>query len=185
MSEQEKETELVVGVIDSVVKKRADTWQVVVKPDGSQHTKNLWTKSASTVEAVERILGEHRAFACNVSYWTNQEGKQVRSLWLENITENGAEAAGSVPSPSAPAQGRTSTPSNEGMSKEEWARKDSAIHKMACLKTAAAALTHTIPSQPSLDDLNKFNAHVLHLALGWHRTVLAERDDPTGEDLPF
>ena len=31
------------------------------------------------------------------------------------------------------------------MSKEEWARKDSAIHKMACIKTAADALKHTVP----------------------------------------
>jgi len=71
------------------------------------------------------------------------------------------------------------------MSKEDWKRKDSAIHKMACIKTAAAALTHTIPSDPSTEDLNRFHERTMHLALAWHRGVIAERDDPTGENVPF
>jgi hypothetical protein len=71
------------------------------------------------------------------------------------------------------------------MSKEEWARKDSAIHKMACIKTAADALKHTMPSEPSVDDLAKFLSRVTDLSLAWHRQVLAERDDPTGENVPF
>jgi hypothetical protein len=71
------------------------------------------------------------------------------------------------------------------MSKEEWARKDSAIHKMACIKTAADALKHTIPSDPSQEDLAKFITRCVTLSQAWHRSVLAERDDPTGEAVPF
>ena len=71
------------------------------------------------------------------------------------------------------------------MTKEEWARKDSAIHKMACIKTAADALKHTIPSDPEHKDLVAFNERVLTLAIWWHRGVIAERDNPDGEDIPF
>jgi hypothetical protein len=71
------------------------------------------------------------------------------------------------------------------MSKEEWARKDSAIHKMACIKAAADALKHTIPSDPTPEDLGKFKERVFLLTYHWHTSVIAERDDPTGENVPF
>jgi hypothetical protein len=181
MSEQERETELVLGVIEGVTLKREGTWQVAVKPDGSQYTKNLWTKSEETVRALEKLLGEHRAFACNVSYWENKSGQQVRSLWLEHVSEDG-EAPAAVPKPGGLPAPATSSLT---MSKEDWARKDSAIHKMACIKTAADALKHTVPSDPSSADLNKFIERVAVLSVSWHRAVLAERDDPTGEEIPF
>jgi hypothetical protein len=46
-------------------------------------------------------------------------------------------------------------------------------------------LKHTLPSDPTKEDLAKFldRSHVLYSA--WHRAVIAERDDPTGEDVPF
>ena len=177
---EEKETEIVAGVLEGVTQKRPDTWQVAVKPEGSQYAKNLWTKDSALVESLGAKLGQHGAFVCNASYWTNNSGTQVRSLWIAGEAEEGAE--------SAPAAARAAAPTpqpEEKMSKEEWKRKDSAIHKMACIKTAAAALAHTLPPEPSTDDLNAFNARVLHLALAWHRTVIAERDDPTGSDIPF
>jgi hypothetical protein len=105
------------------------------------------------------------------------------------------EAVSSVATPAATAQAAAARikavadagpkPSSDAMSKEEWARKDSAIHKMACIKTAADSLKHTLPSDPTKEDLAKFldRSHVLYSA--WHRAVIAERDDPTGEDVPF
>lgn len=182
MSETEqKEIEVVAGVIEGVTQKKPDTWQVAVKPDGSQYTKNLWTKDSELVTALTAKLGQHGAFVCSASYWVNQSGANVRSLWI-----NSEAAEGII----APVEGNArevfAKPlSADTMSKEEWARKDSAIHKMACIKTAADALKHTIPADPSTDALNQFNARVLHLALGWHRGVIAERDDPTGEEVPF
>lgn len=176
---EEKETEIVTGVLEGVTQKRPDTWQVAVKPDGSQYAKNLWTKDSELVTALGAKLTQHVAFVCHVSYW-EKDGKQIRSLWIAGEPEEGAESAS--PAPEAPAQASASP---AGMTKEEWARKDSAIHKMACIKTAADALKHTIPADPDTEALNVFIARVIHVSFAWHRVVLAERDDPTGEDIPF
>jgi hypothetical protein len=197
MSEQaEKEQELVSGTIGGITQKKADTWTVAVTPEGSQYAKNLWTKSTSLVEALQGKLGQHGAFVCNASYWTRQDGQQVRSLWIEAESDGTENVPERVATPAAAAQvaqgftqAATSTKSSGEMSKEEWARKDSAIHKMACIKTAADALKHTLPSgqgsELTTEDLNQYLARVTHLSLAWHRQVLAERDDPTGENVPF
>jgi len=177
---EEKETEIVAGVIEGVTQKRPDTWQVAVKPEGSQYTKNLWTKDKALVESLSEKLGQQGAFVCSASYWQNNSGAQVRSLWISEPAEEGAVSAPAAAGAPAP-----TPPPEEKMSKEDWKRKDSAIHKMACIKTAAAALTHTIPSDPSTEDLNRFHERTMHLALAWHRGVIAERDDPTGENVPF
>ena len=71
------------------------------------------------------------------------------------------------------------------MSKEEWARKDSAIHKMACIKTAADVLKHTLPSDPTDEDLETFLRRARILAASWHQSVLLERDHASGDDVPF
>jgi hypothetical protein len=192
MSEQaEKEQELVSGTIGGITQKKADTWTVAVTPEGAQYAKNLWTKSTSLVEALQGKLGQHGAFVCNASYWTRQDGQQVRSLWIEaesdgteNVPERVATPASSSQAAAQTAVKMVAKASGE-MSKEEWARKDSAIHKMACIKTAADALKHTVPSDPTTEDLNQFNARVIHLSYAWHRSVIAERDDPTGSDIPF
>jgi hypothetical protein len=195
----EKEQELVAGTIGGITQKKADTWTVAVTPEGSQYAKNLWTKSTSLVEALQGKLGQHGAFVCNASYWTRQDGQQVRSLWIEaesdgteNVPERVATPSAAAPDPNALARNRVVAPNYKPsgeMSKEEWARKDSAIHKMACIKTAADALKHTLPSgqgsELTTEDLNQYLARVTHLSLAWHRQVLAERDDPTGEDIPF
>jgi hypothetical protein len=189
MSEQaEKEQELVSGTIGGITQKKADTWTVAVTPEGSQYAKNLWTKSTSLVEALQGKLGQHGAFVCNASYWTRQDGQQVRSLWIEAESDGIENVPERVATPSAasPAASPQAKPKPGGeMSKEEWARKDSAIHKMACIKTAADALKHTVPSDPTPEDLTQFLSRVTTLTLAWHRQVLAERDDPTGENVPF
>jgi hypothetical protein len=199
MSEQaEKEQELVSGTIGGITQKKADTWTVAVTPEGSQYAKNLWTKSTSLVEALQGKLGQHGAFVCNASYWTRQDGQQVRSLWIEAESDGTENVPERVATPGTAQKAAENIKQNmqrmdqavvgksaDTMSKDEWARKDSAIHKMACIKTAADALKHTIPSDPSTEDLNQFIARVIHLTYAWHRSVIAERDDPTGEDVPF
>ena len=199
MTETEREIELVSGTIGGITQKKADTWTVAVTPEGSQYAKNLWTKSADLVEALQAKLGDHGAFVCSASYWTMNDGKQVRSLWIQSEADEyeqqvpdrilGTDLNKPRTTPVPAAKGYHAEAAakviSEGMSKEDWARKDSAIHKMACIKTAADALKHTIQSEPTTESLNKFNERVLHLALAWHRSVLAERDDPAGEDVPF
>jgi len=187
---QERETELVVGTIGGITQKKADTWTVAVSPDGSQYAKNLWTKDADLVESLSTKLGQIGAFVCGASYWS-KDGKQIRSLWITSADTNAPDGDGdgnapqSVPTPSAPAQAPAPQTKGGEMTKEEWARKDSAIHKMACIKTAADALKHTLPSDPSADDMAKYLSRVAQFSTAWHRSVLAERDDPTGEDVPF
>lgn len=195
MSETEqKEIEIVQGVIEGVTQKKPDTWQVEVKPNGSQYTKKLWTKDAELVTSLSAKLGQAGAFVCGASYWTNQSGAQVRSLWINGLsdgteipTPNITNVTRSVATPGAAPQGAPALvkTTNDVMTKEEWARKDSAIHKMACIKTAADALKHTVPSDPSDDDLGVFLRRCMTLSASWHRSVLAERDDPAGEDVPF
>jgi hypothetical protein len=197
VSEQaERETELVAGTIGGITQKKADTWTVAVTPEGSQYAKNLWTKDADLVESLAAKIGQAGAFVCGVSVW-QKDGRDVRSLWINEAVERERMddlhiPARSVATPEAAAQGITATaraaqtPSGgEGMSKEDWARKDSAIHKMACIKTAADALKHTIPSDPTPEDLSRFCERVFSLTYRWHTNVIAERDDPTGENVPF
>jgi hypothetical protein len=194
MSAVEREIELVAGTIGGITQKKADTWTVAVTPTDSQYAKNLWTKDVDLIESLSAKIGQAGAFVCGASYW-ERDGKQVRSLWIDSVENADAvEAVSSVATPAATSKAAAETavklaakaaPSSDAMSKEEWARKDSAIHKMACIKTAAATLAHTLPSDPSKEDLALFldRSHVLYSA--WHRAVLAERDDPTGEDIPF
>jgi len=68
------------------------------------------------------------------------------------------------------------------MTKADWAAKDSAIHLMAAYKIAAGALTHTLPADPSLDDLNVFFSRCAHIASAVHRAVIAEREE---QAVPF
>lgn len=96
---EEREIEVVTGTIEGVIQKKPDTWQVEVRPDGSQYTKKLWTKDAELVSSLSAKLGQAGAFVCSASYWTNNSGTQVRSLW---INAEGAEAVASAPQ-SAPA----------------------------------------------------------------------------------
>lgn len=183
MSTAEREQEYVAGSIVGIIQKGPDKWQVEVDT-GQQNPRRLWTKSKDTVDALSAKIGEHTGFVCDVSHWTNNEGKQIRSLWLSEVSDEAPENVPNAIRPSAaPSNGGKA--STDGMTKEEWARKDSAIHKMACIKTAAAALTHTIPSDPSKDDLAAFMERVVLLSQAWHRSVLAERDDPSGDTIPF
>jgi hypothetical protein len=195
MSEtQERETEYVAGVIQGITQKKADTWTVDVST-GGQNPRHLWTKDANLVDALSAKIGQHGAFVCGASYWQHPQHGQVRSLWIDSVEDEErmedlhVQAPRSVATPAAAPQAATSQaprpPSGEGMSKEEWARKDSAIHKMACIKAAADALKHTIPSDPTPEDLGKFKERVFVLSYAWHTNVIAERDDPTGEQVPF
>jgi hypothetical protein len=185
VSEQERETELVAGTIGGITQKKADTWTVAVNVEGLQNPKNLWTKDANLVESLREKFGQAGAFVCGASYWKHPEHGQVRSLWIDSVADGTENVAERVATPAAAPKAAAPQASTEGMSKEEWARKDSAIHKMACIKTAADALKHTIPPDPTPEDLHKFGERVFVLVYRWHSSVIAERDDPTGEGVPF
>ena len=132
MSETEREQEIVLGVIQGITQKGEDKWQVAVKPDGSEYTKNLWTKSRQTVDALSSLIGEHRAFVCSVSHWTNQSGKPVRSLWLENIQQEGQ---------AAPAQ---AAPQKVVEPDVDWDAKERRDYRSRAWAQTLAAFQHTI-----------------------------------------
>lgn len=100
MSEtQTTETEAVAGEIKGILQRAADKWQVEVQPPGSNYTKKLWTKNPELVAGLSSRIGQSEVFQCNASYWTNNEGKQVRSLWVNGLGGEVAASAVAAPSP--------------------------------------------------------------------------------------
>jgi hypothetical protein len=168
------------------ISERGD-WTTFHVDVGTQYPVKLSTKLAPLVE-----LGRAASKDGGVFDWTFKESQGAENphkpgTHYTNRYLDAVESAGTRPTPDTPAQAAApqSRAGSDGMTKDEWARKDSAIHKMACIKTAADALKHTVPSDPSVDDLTTFIERVTRLSLAWHRQVLAERDDPTGENVPF
>jgi len=98
---QERETEQIIGTISGIVQKGPDRWQAVVQPDGSQYTRNLWTKDASLVGYLTSQIGNRLAFLCNKSHWTNNSGQPVTSLWIDVV---GSPTVGSPALAGPPAQ---------------------------------------------------------------------------------
>lgn len=104
---QERETEQILGVVTGLVHKGDDKYQVVVAPDGSQYSKNLWTKDAAVVQYCNSQIGNRMAFLCNASHWVNASNQSVRSLWIEQVgpPQAGTPAmAGPAPQSVAPPQ---------------------------------------------------------------------------------
>lgn len=106
---EEREQEVVAGTVAGVTKKAADQWQIEVAVEGSQYPKKPRTKSAAVVDQLEGMLGQRVQILCNVSHWTNSEGKPVRSLWVEKIMD-GTEPPVSAPQPVAPVSQPQSSP---------------------------------------------------------------------------
>jgi hypothetical protein len=78
------ETEVVVGVIQGIIAKGADKWQVEVNT-GQQNPRRLWTKDASLVGQLSMMIGQQTSFLCGISHWTNNQGQPVRSLWINGV----------------------------------------------------------------------------------------------------
>lgn len=142
-TETEREIEIVAGVIEGVTQKKPDTWQVAVKPDGSQYTKNLWTKDSELVTSLTAKLGQSGAFVCSASYWTNTSGTQVRSLWINGLSD-GSEVSSSVPA-SGQAATQTQTKSAvDGMTPEKWDAKERRDYRSRAWAQTLGAFGHTI-----------------------------------------
>jgi hypothetical protein len=182
------ETKVVTGTLAGIMEKANDWRELHIAIPGKQYPVKMSTKKEELV-VLARAAGE------NVMEWTYTEsdsgtpnphkpGTNYLNRYFEGVAPVGSGGAQTAPAATGAPAAAPAPPAGQ-MSKEEWARKDSAIHKMACVKAAADALKHTVPSDPSTEDLNVYSGRVMHLALAWHRSVIAERDDPTGEDVPF
>lgn len=182
------DTKVAVGTLEGITEKPTGWTDIMVLFQGRDNATKLSTKKQELVELA-------RAAGSTPMQWTFTEkdsgnpnphrpGSNYLNRYFEGVAPVEANGSTTQTAASYVQQNRIDAGSNE-MSKEEWARKDSAIHKMACIKTAADALKHTLPSDPSDDDLGAFLRRVHALSSAWHRAVLAERDDPTGELVPF
>ena len=164
------------------VSERGD-WTTFAIDAGTQYPVKLSTKLPLLVE-VGRVASKDGG----VFDWTYSEsesekinersGKPYVNRYLEAVEPAGTSPVASVSPSTAPKD-------QDALSKDEWARKDSAAWKRMLIESAADALKHTIPAEPTKEDLTTFLAQVSTLTLAWHRSVLAERDDPTGMDVPF
>ena len=144
----EKEIEVVAGTVAAVIQKKPDTWQVEVQLDGSQYTKKLWTKDSELVTSLSAKLGQAGAFVCHASYWTNQSGTQVRSLWIDGPSD-GSEPASSVATPAAVAKAQTS----DGMTPEKWDAKERRDYRSRAWAQTLAAFQHTIKVDEKPEDV--------------------------------
>lgn len=90
-STEVREQKLVRGQVTSVVTKGEELWQIQVQPEGSEYTKNLWTKDAALVSDMSRNIHQWFDFMCNVSHWERQ-GKPVSSLWADTYAAYGTLA---------------------------------------------------------------------------------------------
>lgn len=144
MTEEQKETEFISGVIEGIIQKAVDKWQVAVKPDGSQYAKNLWTKDGELVTALTAKIGSQGAFVCGVSHWTNNEGKSIRSLWINEVGD-ASNPPSSVATPAAVVAGyATGGNVSEGMTSEKWDAKERRDYRSRAWAQTLAAFQHTI-----------------------------------------
>lgn len=160
---------------------------------GRQYPVKLSTKLQPLIE-----LGRAASKAGAEMDWTYSESEGAENphrpgTRYTNRYLSGVEPAGSVATPAAaPRDSGVNTghpPStlragSDGMTKEEWARKDSAIHMMAAIKAAADALKHTLPSDPTPEDLARYLDRCKTLSYNWWQRAEAVRkgDD---SDIPF
>lgn len=82
---EERETEFVTGLVDSIITKGQDKWQASVIPGGSQYSKKLWFKGIDTFNAITQLIGSTATFECNVSHWNKDDGTPVKSLWVAAV----------------------------------------------------------------------------------------------------
>jgi hypothetical protein len=80
VSTQPMEAEHIQGVIIGVQTHRSgDKWLIEIQPDGSQYTKNIWTKDQAAAYQLSQMAGQHQAFAVNVNH-DQQTNKKY--MWL-------------------------------------------------------------------------------------------------------
>ena len=178
---EERPQEYVAGVIEGVTQKKPDTWQIVVKPDGSQYSKNLWTKDGELVGRLTPLIGQHRAFVCGVSDWTNAQGNPVRSLWINEIQEGDAVPPSSPPGTASPSSGPPRAPAAPG---PDWDAKERRDYRSRAWAQTISALTHTIKvDEPPAEVFRRLYA----LQRMIYRDIVRDLDPEAHEDddIPF
>ncbi len=172
MSEATIET--VVGVLDGITEKPSGWTEIQVRVDGWQYPVKMATKLQPLIELARAAGNEEMVwtFKKQESDQINQHsGKPYINRYFEKVEPLSAVAA----SERSDATASPTRAARDGMSKEEWARKDRAADLRACIAIAAGALQHTMKSEPEDADLNEFTRRVLFVGRQFHNMVTSER----------
>lgn len=168
-----------VGKVAGLVEKKGGWYSVEIAVPGKQWPVKADTKLENLLTQVREIRDADLVATFTVSESDSENvnpntGKPYTERRLSHV-EVGAQ---NVPD----ATGSPSGSGGEGLTKEEWRRKDDAADARALTAIAVSALSHTVPSDPTEDDLKKFITRCAFLTSAWHQAVKSYRD---GEDVPF
>jgi hypothetical protein len=194
---QQQEQELVVGTIQGIIQKGQDKWQVAVQPDGSQYTRNLWSSDPALIGQLSMMIQSRQSFLCRVSHWTGQDGGPRRSLWIQGVGPEAAQAqpqsmAGAVAQAQAAqaAQPQVSAPMHAGVRVSDDERENR-IHRQTASKVATILLSHLPAEQRTFDSviviserLVAYYAHGAHPATALTPTNPYFDGDPGPQGVP-
>lgn len=165
-----EEQEIVSGTIGGVTIKREGVWTVSVTPNGSQYSKNLWTKDKNLVSALSSKVGEHGSFVCNVSHW-ERDGRTVRSLWIAEGNEARVQ-----PQPIVQSSNGSEAPA------VDWDSKERRDYRSRAWAQILGAFSHTIKVEE--DPVAVFNRlQPLHRKI--YEDVTQSFAYPNDDDIPF
>lgn len=173
-----------VGTVNALVEKKAGWHTIEISVPGKQYPVKADTKLEHLIKQVREIrdadlvatftVAESESENINPKSGMPYIERRLQKVEAGANSENGQNANGSPTSAS-----------QDVMTKADWAAKDSAIHKTALIKAAADTLKHTISSEPTKDEIVLFMERVAFMSNAWHRAVIAERDHPDQDDIPF
>jgi hypothetical protein len=186
------ETEIVVGIVQGIVQKGADKYQVEVNV-GQQNPRRLWTKDVNLVYQLQPLIGTEQTFLCGVSHWTNNQGQPVRSLWINGVGPQGMAAAAQQTFPQAQ---QPVAQAQQPMAQAQQPRvsdsdREARIHRQTATKVAAMLISHLPSEQRTLTNLLEISERLVgYYAYGIESMQGQQNPDgdlyPHGdEDIPF
>lgn len=196
------ETEIVHGIIQGIVQKGADKWQVEVNI-GQQNPRRLWTKDAALVGQLSMMIGQQTSFLCGISHWTNQQNQPVRSLWINGVGAGGQPAQMPQPPP-VQQQPVQQWPQQQPVMQQPtvvqpmavpmgpvaqlsppqsaYEQKEDRIHRQTATKVASILISHVPAEQRTLDNVLALAERlVAYYENGLAQTVM---DGSSGPDYP-
>ena len=158
--QQEQPSEVVSGTVTQIVTKPNEKWVIEVTPDGSQYSKNCWTKDFGLVQQMGNAIGQAFDFVCRRNHYQGPSGP-TSSLWINSVALYGSTpvgemqipGTGQVHTPAAPlnAQGAViQQPVIQGTPSLSPMEKETRIMREAAMKVAAHMLPYMKPEERSL-----------------------------------
>jgi hypothetical protein len=187
-AEKVKEKVTYVGTVSQLVEKKNGWYSVEISVPGKQYPIKADTKLEHLLVNARRVRDSGAVSTFVLEEWdsdniSEKSGKPFRERRLSSVEEGSAPQQ--PPNASAGSAAPSTVSDNSGgMSKDEWAQKDSAIHMMAAIKAAADTLKHTVPSDPTSEDLQTFLERCKTLSYSWWLRAEAVRNGDD-RDVPF